>query len=192
MVKVDYHGIADGSTLSYLVKADELPIAIFIGSKKGKYKRYFNLKGIGVFRLNGGEAIEYSYLVESKSKKKEKQVGTPLFGDLPDVRKEHVPISKGFSSTGKVQGSPRFNGDDYKPERDDERLTGQIERVFNAIKDGRWLTLDDIASLTGDPQASISAQLRHLRKERFGSHDVRKRHVDNGLYEYRMFASCDS
>ena len=52
--------------------------------------------------------------------------------------------------------------------------------------DGRWRTLGDIATLTGYPEASISAQLRHLRKERFGRHRVEKRHAGNGLYEYRL------
>jgi hypothetical protein len=78
----------------------------------------------------------------------------------------------------------RFNGDDYQPERDDKRLTGQIERVFNVMKDGRKRTLGEIATLTGDPESSISAQLRHLRKERFGMHTVDKTYINNGLYVY--------
>ncbi|KKL56177.1 hypothetical protein LCGC14_2247980, partial [marine sediment metagenome] len=36
-------------------------------------------------------------------------------------------------------------------------------------------TLCEIEDLTGDPPASISAQLRHLRKERFGAHTVERR-----------------
>ena len=79
-----------------------------------------------------------------------------------------------------------FNGDDYQPARDDERLRGQILRVFNAMKDGEWRTLEQIANITGDPQASISAQLRHLRKDRFGAFDVRKQYVRNGLYRYKL------
>jgi len=35
---------------------------------------------------------------------------------------------------------------------------------------GRWLTLGAIREKTGDAEASISAQLRHLRKEKHGSH----------------------
>lgn len=84
---------------------------------------------------------------------------------------------------------PHFNGPVYDPQFDHERLTGQIERVFNAINDGAWYTLDEIATLTGDPHASISAQLRHLRKERFGSHEIDKRYRgerSTGLWEYRM------
>ena len=38
-----------------------------------------------------------------------------------------------------------FNGDDYQPDRDKERLRGQILRVYTVIKDGRWRTLRSIA-----------------------------------------------
>jgi hypothetical protein len=38
-----------------------------------------------------------------------------------------------------------------------------------------WLTLDELARLTHYPPASISAQLRHLRKPRFGGFAVEKR-----------------
>ncbi len=110
---------------------------------------------------------------------------------------------------------PRFNaGEDpqgvlaYEPEYDDIRLTGQIRRVARAMvgkkidgewidgewsdgewSDGEWRTLDEIAAITGDPQASISAQLRHLRKARFGNHTLEKRPRGDrhqGLWEYRV------
>jgi hypothetical protein len=38
-----------------------------------------------------------------------------------------------------------------------------------------WLTLDELAKLTHYPPASISAQLRHLRKPQFGGFVVEKR-----------------
>lgn len=82
-----------------------------------------------------------------------------------------------------------FNGSDYIPELDKKRLTGQILRIYELMRDGRYRTLDEIASLTGDPAASISAQLRNLRKERFGSHTVlRQRRGDRtkGLFEYKL------
>lgn len=79
-----------------------------------------------------------------------------------------------------------FNGSDYLPARDDVRLSGQIERVWDCMKDGKPRTLDQIATITGDPQASISAQLRHLRKDRFGGHTVNKSYVGNGLYFYTL------
>ena len=62
-----------------------------------------------------------------------------------------------------------FNGSDYDPAIDTDRLRGQIRDIYDLMKDGRWRTLEEISQLTKHPQASVSAQLRHLRKERFGS-----------------------
>lgn len=80
----------------------------------------------------------------------------------------------------------RFDGADYVPERDDTRLTGQLLRVFGYMSSGAWHTLTEISAATGDPAASVSAQLRHLRKKRFGGHQVDREHVGDGLYKYRL------
>jgi hypothetical protein len=85
--------------------------------------------------------------------------------------------------------TPEFNGSDYVPSLDKSRLTGQILDIFNLMRDGRWRTLSEIEHLTGHVQASISAQLRHMRKERFGGHIVNKRsrgERENGLFEYQL------
>jgi hypothetical protein len=84
-----------------------------------------------------------------------------------------------------------FNGSDYDPDCDDDRLRGQQLRIWNLMKDGRWATLRQIAAATGDPEASISAQLRHLRKPRFGSHLVNKRNLGRGLFEYQVLSVDD-
>lgn len=81
---------------------------------------------------------------------------------------------------------PRFDGADYVPERDDNRLSSQLERIKNVVRDGRWRTLSEISEVTGDPMPSVSAQLRHLRKPRFGSHIIERRYDGNGVYSYRM------
>jgi hypothetical protein len=80
----------------------------------------------------------------------------------------------------------RFNGSDYDPQRDDDRLSGQLLRIWDFMKDSKWRTLNEISQATGDPQASISAQLRHLRKPRFGAHTVEKEYLGNGLYQYKV------
>lgn len=82
-----------------------------------------------------------------------------------------------------------FNGPCYSPEHDRARLAGQILRVFECMADGQWRTLAEIEAVTGDPQASISAQLRHLRKPRFGGYAIDKRARGDrarGLWEYRL------
>ena len=80
----------------------------------------------------------------------------------------------------------RFDGDDYNDRRDRARLVGQIKRVFDYVEDGQWRTVQQIAEATGDPETSVSAQLRNLRKSRFGGHNVEKKHIRNGLYLYRL------
>jgi predicted transcriptional regulator len=79
-----------------------------------------------------------------------------------------------------------FDGADVIPSRDELRLFNQLDRVWFLMKDGRWRTLDEISELTGDPPASISAQLRNLRKKKFGSHVVERQYIDSGLYKYRV------
>jgi hypothetical protein len=79
-----------------------------------------------------------------------------------------------------------FNGPDYQPERDHARLTAQQVEIFELVKDAKWRTLGQIAQACNAPEASVSAQLRHLRKERFGAHTVNKRYVRAGLYEYQL------
>jgi len=82
-----------------------------------------------------------------------------------------------------------FDGPAYNRAADHERLSGQILRIFDLMRDGTWRTLAEIAARTGDPHASISAQLRHLRKARFGAHRIDKRprgERGGGLWEYRL------
>ncbi len=80
----------------------------------------------------------------------------------------------------------KFDGADYLPPRDDPRLTSQIERVKALMLDNRWRSIRQIAIATGDPENSVSAQLRHLRKEKHGSYRVERKHIGNGLYHYRV------
>jgi hypothetical protein len=87
-----------------------------------------------------------------------------------------------------------FNGPDYVPELDRERLARQLERIKSLMLDGAWRTLSEVSSTTRDPESSVSAQLRHLRKKRFGSYTVEKRRRGDrqrGLYEYRVLEPTD-
>lgn len=83
----------------------------------------------------------------------------------------------------------RYNGPEYVPERDDARLTGQTERIFKLMRDGQWRTLPEIAAITTDPPASVSAQLRHLRKPRFGAHTIERRSRRGALFEYQLIVN---
>jgi hypothetical protein len=79
-----------------------------------------------------------------------------------------------------------FDGTTFNQQRDGGRLTEQFWRVRDLMMDGAWRTLAQIQTHTGDPLQSVSARLRDLRKERFGSYTVERRYVANGLYEYRV------
>ncbi|MGB8476484.1 MAG: hypothetical protein WCE61_20580 [Candidatus Acidiferrum sp.] len=67
--------------------------------------------------------------------------------------------------------------------KEEETRPVQLRRQREVIRDvmlsagqcAAWLTLDELAKLTHYPPASISAQLRHLRKPRFGAFAVVKR-----------------
>jgi len=87
---------------------------------------------------------------------------------------------------------PHFDGAEVVPERDNERLSHQIDRIFELMKDGRERTLADIAAQTGAPEASVSAQLRNLRKRRFGLHQVLRRYCGNGLFAYTVIANKEA
>lgn len=91
-----------------------------------------------------------------------------------------------------------FDGPVYSKEFDKERLTGQILRVFEVMKDAKWRTLEQLHFDISyqfhktDPISSLSAQLRHLRKIRYGSHVVNMRPKGDrkrGLWEYQLIVN---
>jgi DNA-binding IclR family transcriptional regulator len=81
---------------------------------------------------------------------------------------------------------PARDGSTYVHERDARRLAGQHCRVLAYLKDGQWHTLAEIAEHTGDPEASVSARLRDLRKPKFGGYIVEREYVARGLFRYRL------
>ena len=89
---------------------------------------------------------------------------------------------------------PMFDGATYSTEFDEARLTGQLKDVYNLMAgDGKWRTLQEIYEVTGHSHQSVSARLRDLRKEKFGSHNVARRRrptvlPESGLFEYRVSA----
>lgn len=61
-------------------------------------------------------------------------------------------------------------------EEDETQLAAIRELTTRASARGVWLTLAEIAEATEFAEASISAQLRHLRKAHHGGYHVEKRH----------------
>ena len=79
-----------------------------------------------------------------------------------------------------------FDGKTYERPLDQKRLGSQLQRVKQFTADGEWHTLADIIRVCGGNEASVSARLRDLRKEKFGEHRVERRRVKGGLHEYRV------
>jgi hypothetical protein len=87
---------------------------------------------------------------------------------------------------------PDFSGPAYERAFDLARLQAQMRRVYDLMADGGWRTLREIAAATGDPESSVSAQLRHLRKKKFGAFAVGRRRrgeESRGLWEYQLDTS---
>lgn len=80
----------------------------------------------------------------------------------------------------------RFDGATYDPVQDQARLSGQLSRVYDVMRDGGWHTLEELVRKCSGTTASVSARLRDLRKQRFGGHDVERQRVQAGLWRYRL------
>ena len=65
------------------------------------------------------------------------------------------------------------------------RLKTQEKRVYGLMQDSRWRTLSGISIETGDPEASVSARLRDLRK---AGHEVnrQRKNEKSGTWWYQL------
>ncbi len=80
-----------------------------------------------------------------------------------------------------------FDGETFDEAIDGKRLGVQLTAVRqHMLHASHWLSLKQIALATGFPEASISARLRDLRKNKFGALDVekRRRQPEGGTWEY--------
>jgi hypothetical protein len=98
---------------------------------------------------------------------------------------------RAFPDIDTVPMPDRFDGATYDPDRDGERLTRQARLVFKLMRDGLWHTLPEISNRLArkgfhEPEQSLSARLRDLRKAKFGGHVVERRYVGDGLWQYRL------
>lgn len=76
---------------------------------------------------------------------------------------------------------------------DHSRLERQMDKIRIHMLAAGWRSLGEIEQATGYPQASISAQLRHLKKAQFGGHRLEKRRRQDrgGTWEYRLTKGDD-
>jgi hypothetical protein len=67
-----------------------------------------------------------------------------------------------------------------------EKSTG-ISRLLAALRAAdAHLSLPELHQLTNDPLASISANIRNLKKEKYGAHRIDRRIRSGNLWEYRL------
>lgn len=95
-----------------------------------------------------------------------------------------------FEPTHK-DGIPGFDyalidGEGAQTSEDQQRLKGQMLRIYKYMQTVGWQTLEQIGQACHAPEASVSAQLRHLRKRKFGAHTIERRNKGGGLWEYRL------
>ena len=87
-----------------------------------------------------------------------------------------------------------FDGSDIIPELDQKRLSRKLLDIYNVMKDSVWRTPDELTDILKMKDkrvnaSSTSANLRNLRKKRFGFHTVekqRKGDQSSGLWEYKL------
>lgn len=82
-----------------------------------------------------------------------------------------------------------FAGATFDREHDQRRLASLLGRVKDLMSDGKYRTLLQIKAVVGGSEAGISARLRDLRKEQFGSYLVNRRRRGNpsyGVWEYQL------
>ena len=84
------------------------------------------------------------------------------------------------------RNTAHFDGETYESDLDHGRLAAQLHAVRQFMADGQWRRLAEISEAVGAPEASVSARLRDLRKDKFGAHAVARRRCAPGTFEYRV------
>jgi hypothetical protein len=106
---------------------------------------------------------------------------TGSFGKGRTMSREH---------TSEIVAPPPVVANDgiYRPGRTQRETLLMVLR--QAVEYERWMTLGELASVTRFPPASISAQLRHLRKAEYGAWEIEKRRrewvTEELVWEYRL------
>lgn len=76
---------------------------------------------------------------------------------------------------------------DYVNRNDMDRamkLTADMAKIFAIMLDKKPHLVKDIAKELDLPETSVSAQLRHMRKEEFGRINIKRKSITKGLSYY--------
>jgi hypothetical protein len=96
-----------------------------------------------------------------------------------------VSLTLGFAVIA-VDVKGARDGVTFDYELDTVRLNNQAQKIYALMCDGVWRSLNGIATITGCPEASVSARLRDLRKPKFGGHTVNRKRITGGLWIYQL------
>jgi hypothetical protein len=121
---------------------------------------------------------------ESNSPASQPSLFSQVSGAQPQSPSATYSNSSGEGSRAGIH--PSTFGPAYSPALDGERIAKQHEVIRDFMLRSGWKTLAEIEQALGYPQASVSAQLRHLRKTRFGSYQVEKRRRSDSQWEYAV------
>lgn len=137
------------------------------------------------------ESLEAKLEVAENALEKIKDGCAPPWSDAKVMRAaldaiDALVVIRGDKRTEPSPKSVAFDGETYDPKKDGNRLSSQLDRVWNSMINGEWKTLAQLRKECGGTEASISARVRDFRKEKFGSHTVESRRVAGGLWEYRL------
>lgn len=67
-----------------------------------------------------------------------------------------------------------------------QKLTGDLRRVYAIMQDGKTHLVSDIAKILNLPECSVSAQIRHLRKQKYGGYNVVRKSLTKGVSIYQL------
>jgi hypothetical protein len=106
-------------------------------------------------------------------------------------RQDGLPVESGDSLGGQRSFNEAANGHSVGRgnENQGQALISpskqQLVRTREAMRDGKWRSLSEISSITGDPEASVSARLRQLRTPKGGLWTVRRKRIGS-LFFYSL------
>jgi len=80
-----------------------------------------------------------------------------------------------------------FDGTDYNKDRDQVRLSSNLDILRDYMEGRGSLTINEIIEGTGlKSHTGVSASIRELRKARHGHRTVERKYISNGLYSYQL------
>jgi hypothetical protein len=102
------------------------------------------------------------------------------------MRRPAIALDEPFGDVSLFPLAPYFDSGISLSKDDHVALGKGLLRVLAVLRDGYVHTVQEIAKATGDPEASVSANCRNLRKSKHGGHDVRLVHLTGRTFGYQL------